>query len=430
MFLPMSANAQSIIRDTEIENYLSEWFAPIFKANGMTPEQVNIILVQSNELNAFVAGGSNIFIYTGLIDKTENPEELIGVMAHELAHITGGHLVRGRQAMEQASYESILGTIVGLGAAIASGDAGAAAAGSAASNSVASRRFLSTTRSFEASADQAAVRSMENSGLNPEGLLTFMRKLEGEELLPQTQQSEYIRSHPLTRNRISALESKVSQSSKKNLPSKTSWMAQHKLMKAKLTGFINPQQVSWVYDDRDLGVPAVYARSIAAYRENDIENGLKYINQLIEKEPNNAYFYELKAQIYNDFGRLSDAIPIYQKAVNLDPQSGLIRMALGQAQIQQQNASNTQINAAIQNLKRAAIDEPRSSRVHRLLATAYGKIGKDSYAKLHLAEEALLQRKNDYAKTQAKVALKGLETGSSAALRARDIVFYVDQNKS
>lgn len=427
--MPSKANAQTIIRDTEIENYLNEWFAPIFEANGMSPSQVNVILVQSNQLNAFVAGGSNIFIYTGLIDKTENPSELIGVMAHELAHITGGHLVRGRKAQEQASYESILGTIIGIGAAVASGDAGAAAGGSIAGNSVAARRFLSTTRSFEASADQAAVKSMEAANMNPEGLLTFMRKLEGEELLPQTQQSEYIRSHPLTRNRINALESKVSASTKTHLSVPAEWNDQHARMKAKLTGFINPANVSWTYDDRDTSIPAIYARSIAAYRQDDIKTALNQIDKIIAREPQNPYFYELKAQMLVDFGRIDEALPLYQKASTLDPDSGLIRMALAQTQIQSDGPDKALLKDAISNLKRAAQEEPRSTRVHRLLATAYGKIGDDPNARLHLAEEALLQGKRPYAKSQAEIALKGLKEGSTAALRARDIIFFVNQNK-
>lgn len=423
------AQAQTIIRDTEIENYLDEWFEPIFKANGMSASQVNVILVQSNELNAFVAGGSNIFFYTGLIDKTETPEELIGVMAHELAHITGGHLVRGRKAMEQASYESILGTIIGLGAAVASGDAGAAVGGSAAGNSVATRRFLSKTRTFEASADQGAIKSMEAANINPTGLLTFMRKLEGEELLPQTQQSEYTRSHPLTRNRISALESRVNKSTKKNIATPAAWTEQHARMKAKLTGFINPAQVSWTYDDRDTSTAAIYARSIAAYRQDDITNAIKGIDTLLSREPKNAYFHEIKAQMLVDFGRINEAVPIYQKARDLDPNSGLIRMALAQAQIQTPKVTDTQLNEAVSNLKRAAQAEPRSTRVHRLLATAYGKLGQDSNARLHLAEEALLQGRRPYAKSQAEVALQGLPEGSTAALRARDIIFFVNQNK-
>lgn len=422
-----SAHAQSIIRDTEIETYMAEWFAPIFQANNMQPSQVKIIIVQSNDINAFVAGGSNIFFYTGLIDKTETPGELIGVMAHELGHISGGHLVRGRAAMEQASYESIIGTIIGLGAAVATGDAGAAGAGAMAGNSMAQRRFLATARTYESSADQAAIRSMKQANLNPTGLLTFLEKLEGQELLPSTQQSEYVRTHPLTRNRVGAVEAAIAKSDALNKPLPAEWYEQHRRMKAKLMGFINPQNVAWTYDDTDKSIPARYARAIADYRENRIDKALSGIDGLIALEPNNPYFHELKGQMLVDFGRVEESLAPYQKALSLAPRSGLIRTALAHSQIESANGNNAQYKAAIENLNRAVKDEPRSTRVHRLLATAHGRRGEDAFARLHLAEEALLQQKYKYAKEQANIALQGLDPQSSSALRAKDILNFAAQ---
>ncbi len=427
--MPKTAHAQIIIRDAEIESYLNEWFTPIFQANNMNPAQVKIILVQNNELNAFVAGGSNIFFFTGLIEKTDNPGELIGVMAHELGHISGGHLVRGRAAMEQASYESILGAIIGIGTAVATGDASAVMAGSSAGGSLAQRRYLSTARGFESSADQAALTSMRRAGMNPTGLLTFMKKLEGQELLPGSQQSEYVRSHPLTRNRIETIENKVSLSSNLNKKFPAHWEDQHKRMKAKLMGYINPERVGWTYDDRDQSIPAQYAKTLAHYRENRIEKALSSINALIKKEPKNPYFYELKGQMLVEFGRVRQALPAYQKASDLLPQSGLIRTALAHTQIETAQENQQSLQNAIKNLKRARHDEPRSSRIHRLLATAYGRLGQDSMARLHLAEEALLHRKRDYAKQQATRALKGLDPQSPAALRANDILVFLQQKK-
>ena len=72
---PQSA-AQTVIRDTEIETYMQGWFAPVFEAAEMDPEQVKIILVQDSDINAFVAGGANIFFFTGLLQKTETPGEV------------------------------------------------------------------------------------------------------------------------------------------------------------------------------------------------------------------------------------------------------------------------------------------------------------------------------------------------------------------
>ena len=107
--------AQSIIRDREIEKIFSTWFTPVIEAAELNPKAVNVILVQDSQINAFVAGGPNVFFFTGLLMETDSPGEIIGVMAHELGHIRGGHLIRGRQAMERASYETLIGTILGLG---------------------------------------------------------------------------------------------------------------------------------------------------------------------------------------------------------------------------------------------------------------------------------------------------------------------------
>lgn len=423
------AAAQTVIRDTEIESYLAEWFAPILESAGMQSSQVKIILIQNNDVNAFVAGGSNIFFYTGLIEKTENPGELIGVMAHELGHISGGHLVRGRAALEQASYESLLGTLLGLGAAVATGDAGAAAAGSLASSSIAQRRFLATSRTYESSADQAALTSMNRAKMNPEPFLTFLQKLEGQELLTANQQSEYVRSHPLTRDRIETVRAKIEKSPHRETAYPAAWLDQHARMKAKLTGFINPERVEWEYDVTDNSINALYARTVADYRLNRVEKALSQVDELIAREPNNAYFYELKGQMLVDFGRVEEAKREYQRALKIMPSSGLIRTALGHAQIETARDNEAALKDAINNLKRAAQDEPRSTRVQRLLATAYGRIGEDAFARLHLAEEALLQRKFDYATQQANLALKALPAASPAALRAKDILRYVEQKK-
>src|SRR5262245_59417786 len=169
LFAP-SARAEDapiIIRDTEIEETFKEWMSPLLQAAGLDKNSVNLIIVQSPQINAFVAGGANIFIYTGLIEKTDNPGEVIGVLAHELGHIDGGHLIAGRMAMEKASYESILGMVLGVGVAMATGEGGAATTLGAAGGSMALRGYLAHSRVQESSADQAALRFFESSQLSP-----------------------------------------------------------------------------------------------------------------------------------------------------------------------------------------------------------------------------------------------------------------------
>ncbi len=426
---PGPARAQSIIRDTEIEDYMKSWFEPVFNAAGMNGDQVNVIIVEDPAVNAFVAGGANIFLYTGLIQKTENPGELLGVVAHELGHIAGGHLIRGREAMENASYESILGAIVGVGVAAAAGNAGAAAVLGTGGASMAQRRFLSTSRTYESSADQAALRFLNQAGLNPVGLKTFMEKLEDEELAPASQQSEYVQTHPMTRNRISSIENGVAQSMVKDKPLPAAWTDQHARMKAKLLGFMQPSQVVWAYNDLDTGIPSMYARAIANYRENNMKPALALADKLIAAEPKNPYFHEIKGQMLVDFGRLSEGMASYEKALALKPDAALIRIELAHAQIETAGNDGGKLKRAIDNLQRAQRAEPRSTSVHRLLATAYGRMGNEPAARLHLAEEALLQGKKDYAKGHADYAVANLPKGSPDRLRAQDILSFIALGK-
>ena len=426
-----SAQAQSrpnmnIIRDEEIETYLRDWTADVVRAAGMSPEQVNIILVQSPEVNAFVAGGSNVFIYTGLIQKTTSPGEVVAVISHELGHIAGGHLTRSRDQQSAASFEAIAATLLGVGAAIASGDSGAAAAGAAIGQSTALNNYMAFSRVQESSADQAGFRFMEAAKINPTGIVTFLSKLSSEELLPTSQQSLFMRSHPLSRERIDILQQKVSTSPYAKNPLPASWDDQYKRTRAKLEGFITPERVSYDYRSTDTGVPAIYARAIAAYRMNKMDEAIKLADQLIAREPKNPYFLELKGQILYEYGKIADSVAPLQKAVALKPSSGLIRIAYAQSILDAAGKSSDGLNRAITELKRAQLDEPRSSKPKRLLATAYGRMGDEVRARVYLAEEALMQGRKAEAARMAKSTLPQLPKGSAEAIKAQDIISAVD----
>ncbi len=422
--------AQSIIRDTEIEQTLKIWTTPIFRAAGLVPDNVNIILIQDNNLNAFVAGGANIFIYTGLLEAAENPGEIIGVIAHETGHISGGHLIRMRTSVEQASYETIIGTILGIGAAVLTGDGGAAGAIIGGSQTMASSRFLSNSRLNESSADQAGLRFMSAAGYNPSGLVTFLQKLEGNELLPASQQSEYVRTHPLTSNRIGALRTNVNNSVNKDKDFPPGWVEEFNRMKAKLKGFISPEQVQWNYAS-DTSMSGKYARAIAAYRTNNIDQALSLTDQLIAAEKNNPYFQELKGQMLVDFSRVEQALPYYERAVSLAPNAPLIRTAYAHALIESANrsASAEQYQHAISELNIAKRDEKRSTRIHRLLATAYGRLGNETNARLNLAEEAVLQQRFPDAKKFARYVQDNSAKNSSENIRAADIINFIEENE-
>lgn len=433
----MPAHAQSnermsFIRDAEIEAYLHELGAPIFKAADLNPSSISLLIIQNSDINAFVAGGMNIFIYTGLMQATETPDQLQGVIAHETGHIAGGHLVRGREAMSNASAEAIIGMIAGAAIGVATGKADVAIGAIGGAQTVAERGLLSFSRAQEASADAAALRFLDNAGLSAEGFLQFMAKLEGQEALPSERQTEYVRTHPLSQDRVESLSYHVEHTpALKGHALGPTYQAKHERMKAKLLGFMQPQAALLRYTDKDPRLPARYARAIALYRSNQLPRALTVMDSLLKEEPENPFFLELKAQMLFENGRVSEAASLYQKAVSLSPDSPLLRTAYAHALLEGKDPA--QLDKAIQNLLEANRLEQRNSETWRLLAGAWGRqyelTKNDDYQGLvsyALAEDCLSRGEDKEAGHYADRALKNLKKGSPYWLRAQDIKLSVD----
>jgi len=147
------AQAQGIIRDAEIEEILRDYTNPILEAAGLRPEDVGLYIIDDPSLNAFVANGQRIHLFTGLIIASETPEQLMGVIAHEAGHITGAHGARRARDMQVAARPAYVSIGLGL-LALAAGEGEAGAALLASSQQFAALNFFVHTRVQEATADQ------------------------------------------------------------------------------------------------------------------------------------------------------------------------------------------------------------------------------------------------------------------------------------
>lgn len=422
--LQAQSGGMTLIRDQEIEDTLRLFSRPIFQQAGLSPQNVRFILVQNDTLNAFVAGGQNIFLHTGLILETGTPDELIGVIAHETGHIASGHLFRTREAIEDVSMQALLAQIIGLAAAIGTGSGDVGMASVAAGQTFAERSILRHSRVQESSADQAGLRYLQDSGMPIEGLARFMEKLASQELLPESQQVEYVRTHPLTRDRIDFLQNAISkQRHGGSLPE--GWQDKHLRMKAKLLGYLYPERA---VQDTGTSIPARYGRAIAFYRRAQTKDALALIDGLIRDEPKNPWFYELKGQILFEGGRIDEALPVWRAAVQYAPDSGLIRTAYAHALLESREDREGNARRAIDELQRALRSEPQSIMIQRLLAMAYGRLGQEGLSRLHLAEQAALRGNKSDARREALLAQRHLPEKSAAWLRAQDILDVVGKN--
>ncbi len=417
------------IRDAEVENTIRTFGTPIFQAAGLDPAAVRISLIVDSSLNAFVAGGQNIFFHTGLLIRSEHPGQLIGVMAHETGHIAGGHLIRGSDAMANASTEAIIATLLAAAAGAASGRGDVAMAGAMGGSELAMRSLLAFSRSQESQADQMAMRFLSDTHQSGRGLLEFFEILGDQEALVSARQDPYVRTHPLTRDRVSFVRSAVESSPFAKSPWPPEWIEMHQRMKAKLFGFIEPPVRTFQrYKESDPSIEARYARAVAAYRKPDLPMALGLIDGLLKERPKDPYFWELKGQMLFENARGAEAIEPYRKAVKLLPDSALLRISLGQVLIESEDPA--MLNEAETHLTVAVNREPESVFGWQQLAIAFGRNGKEGMASYALAEHYILLGKLSEALFHANKAEQALGKQGAMWLRIQDIKERASQVKA
>jgi len=430
LFIPSSVRAQgpSLIRDTEIENTIRVYIAPLLQAAGLDANSVRIHLVNDHRLNAFVAGGMQIFIHTGLLTSAKNPDEVIGVLAHEIGHIEGGHLSRLKDGMRNASTKAILVSILGGAAAVAAGRPDGIGAALSGGSQVAQRSMLSYSRGMEQAADQAALRYLDSTGQSAQGLLSFMELLRRQEGALGGDENPYTRSHPLTKNRIALVRHHVAISPFTKAPVGADLVAAHRRMRGKINGYLNPVDALRQYDPERRDVEARYARSIAYMRQSDAEKSLAIVDSLIRESPKDPFFLELRGDILRNAGKTKAAKAAYEETLKILPWAALIRMNLAQTQLELNDGTDQ--TEVVANLKQALRYEPRVPRAWRQLATAYGRMNKQGLTSHALAEEAILRGDRASAARFAKRAMRTLPTGSSEWLRSQDIEVQLNLRKN
>ena len=422
LFIFLSTTSQTfslIIRDSEIEIFIRKITLPIAKAANQSTKNLKIIILGDNAVNAFVTPDQKIFIFTGLILNATHYNQLEGVLAHEIGHITGKHHLKIYNQLGKARIINIAGILLGTAAAVLTGDPNALSTIATGTQTTAQRSLLSFTRAQEGSADQAAFNFLKKSNKSICGIITFLKFLESREVAGS--QNAYTRSHPLTRERIDdAMHAAKNENCNKIKGSKEE-IDQHKFVQAKLYGFMDPKKTAKIInrfenfnDDHKK-----YALAIANYKLSNLKKANDLINQLIQKYPNNPYFYELKAQMLRENGYLNDALKNYLKAIEIIPNDSLILIELAQTQINFD--SNKYLIEAIENLKKASLKENENQELWYLLSIAYGRNGEMGKSRYASAYSAYLKSDNTSALNFIKMAKKITKRNSEDWYKIEDL---------
>ena len=413
------AMAQSILRDAETEAFLNEISAPLVEAAGLRPENVEIVIIDDPTINAFVAGGQIVYLHSGLIAEADHVGQLQAVIAHELGHIEGGHVIRMRDGMSKAGNISLASMILGA-AAIAAGAGEAGMGIFMAGQQAATYQFLAFTRVQETSADLAGARYLADAGLSGRGSLEFFKKLENQELrLNISQQDSYARTHPLSRERISTLTDVYQRDPAWDRPVDADNEATFQRVKAKLVGYVDPARAARDYRDDDTSVPALYARAYSYHRGGYPEHALAKADALVAQSPEDPYFQELKGQILLESGRPDQAIAPLTNAYEMTGGHPLVAVTLGHALIAREDPEQM---AEAKRILRAAVHKDReNSFAWYQLGVIYDREGDTARAALASAERFHLIGEHKLALASARQAMNLIDVSGPDWLRAQDI---------
>ncbi len=417
-----TASAQPLIRDAEIEDTLRVYTNPLLDAAGLRHDDVKILIVNEDNVNAFVAGGQNIFVNTGLIVRAETPNEIIGVLAHETGHIAGGHLSRSREAQGQAMGPMLIS--IGLGVlAIAAGAPDAGAALIAGSQGFAMANFVRFTQTQESAADQAGANFLERSGQSGRGLISFFDS----QIRPYEWQTRrappWMMTHPFSSDRVEALRQRVSAAPHRDAVDTPENIRRFQFMQAKLIGFIRSEgQVLSRYPLRDTSAPARYARAIAYYRNAKLDQARAELDVLIAGEPRNPYFQELMGQILFENGRAAESVPYHRRSLEFAPGQPLLQVNLARALVAAEGRSGS--DEALRLLADAVRKEPDNGFAWREMATTRYERGEEPLAELASAEASFTVGDYSSALNFAERARRALPRNTVDYRRADDIVNF------
>jgi len=348
----------------------------------------------------------------------ENPNQLIGVIAHETGHISGGHLARLPDAM-RASWDTMIVSLLGAAAAAVAGNANAAMASVMAGQQIAERQLLRYSRTLEASADQAGVQFLDRSQQSSRGLMEFLQVLVDQELVSTDRQDPYVRSHPISSERVDFVRNWVANSRMSNMPTPPGLVELHKRMRAKLLGYTDPARALVQYRDGETSAEGRYARAFAFYRRGEMVRAIALADSLLADAPNDPYYNETRGQFTYENGKPLEAVPFYEKAVAAAPDSALLRLGLASAMLA--TGDRAMVAKSIEHLEAAQRRETNSAELWRQLSIAYGRAGQLGMSALAQAEHALLLGRRVDARGLADRAERLLPAGSPHILRLQDI---------
>jgi predicted Zn-dependent protease len=380
-------NSGQVVEDPLVNEYINEIGNKVAAQTNDGDHDFTFFVIEDHRINAFALPGGYIGVHTGLLEATRSEDELAGVLAHEVAHVTQRHIAR---AIHANSRQSLLSTAIMLGALIAGAAGGGSdvmQAGMAVAQGTAAQQQINFTRSNEHEADRVGIAALADAGFDPYGMASFFNVMSRQtSRAPDERAPEFLMTHPVTSSRIAEARDRARQFPQVRTDDSISYgIARVRMI---VERFETSKEAVAYFEKRpyqnqnDL---ERYGRLLAYLRDGSYWQALDIIENLVERNPDVIAYHIALGDTQVLLGRHDEALKTFEEAIELFPRNVPLVIAYGERllDLEQPKKAHEILLDLLNNV-------PPTPDQARLIARAASEAGENAESLYYLSEYRLM----------------------------------------
>lgn len=316
------ATSDEVLQDVEVVDYLQALGNRLAAASDDKQQNFHFFVVKDASINAFAMPGGLIGVHTGLFLSSNSESELASVLGHEIGHVTQHHLARMLAKQKTDTFKNIAGIAVAL--LVARSNPQLASGALATSSAAGIQRQLDYTREHEREADRVGLSILENAGFDPRGMPAFFATLQRGSRFVEGSAPSFLRTHPLTSERISDVENRVAMMPYKQVASSLDYYFVRAKLRTNegLAQTVIDQFAHNIQRGRYANEAAEhYGLAVAMLRKNDVAGASQQVKWLDDHQVKSAFIENVKARIAVAQNNPQKVAEQYASAIKQYPQN-------------------------------------------------------------------------------------------------------------
>lgn len=380
-------NSGQVVEDPLITEYLNDIGSRIAAQSNEGDHDFTFFAVDDERINAFALPGGFIGVHTGLLESSRNEDELAGVIAHEVAHVTQRHIAR---AIHANSRQSLLTTAMMLGAIIVAATGGSSDAvqgAMAIAQGTAVQQQINFTRTNEYEADRVGIAALADAGFDPYGMASFFEVMSRQQTSsPEMRAPEFMRTHPVTTARIAEARNRARDYPQVRSEDSIGYgISRARIIVAR---FDTPKEAVAYFEARDYEAQndiERYGRAVAYQRAEDYLGALDIFEELLDKDKSVIAYHIGLGQTLVSLDQTSDAVSTFERALELFPRNIPLVIEYGERLLEmgQPKVAHALLLDLMNNV-------PPTPEQVRLIARAASLAGEEAEAYYYLSEYRLM----------------------------------------